>query len=316
LPKLTKTYYLNFYGGEPLLCFPLIKKTLPFISDKNKELNKKVRYSITTNGNLLTGEIIQFLNEYKFSVELSFDGLAQNYQRKRGTFKKIVSNINKLLQYPDIDLENNSVFTAQTVGYISESIKFLIELGISDINLSLSIIEPWDQRSLMNLKNELTKLREILLPQYKSKQNIPVINFRENDSKGVFYCAAGKDRLAIAPDGQIWGCYLFPDYFKGKEESAEYQKFYFHHLDDFTKNYKNIYPKIFSNYTQLSMDNFSTSQMDCFLCKKSEKCGVCPINAAFSGVPLRKIPQYTCEIQKIIITEKEKFWKEFQKLEK
>jgi len=240
-------------------------------------------------------------------VELSFDGLAQNYQRKRGSFKRIVSNINELLQYPNVDLEINCVFAAQAVGYISESIKFLMKLGVSNINLSLSIIESWNQTSLRNLKNEMTKLREVLLPQYESKRNIPVINFRENDSRGVFYCAAGKDRLAITSDGQIWGCYLFPDYFKGKEDSPEYQKFYFRHLDDFVENHKNIYPRISSNYTQLSMDNFSTSKMNCFLCEELENCAICPINAAFSGLPLGKIPQYACKIQKIIIREKKKF---------
>jgi len=41
LPTLTKNYYLNFYGGEPLLAFTLIKKTISFLNSKNKELKKK-----------------------------------------------------------------------------------------------------------------------------------------------------------------------------------------------------------------------------------------------------------------------------------
>ena len=184
-----------------------------------------------------------------------------------------------------------------------------MDLGIPNINFSLSIIEPWDQVSLLKLEKEMIKLRKIVLNHYKRKGNIPVINFREDHGKGIFYCAAGKDRLAITPDGQIWGCYLFPDYFKGREKSPEYQKFYFGDLDNFIKNHKKIYPRVSSNYAQLSMDNFSTPRVDCFLCPELENCAVCPINAAFSGVPLGKIPDYMCEIQKIKIKEIKKFRK-------
>jgi len=312
LPRLTKNYYLNFYGGEPFLSFDLIKKTVSFLNNKNKELKKKGHYSITTNGSLITDEIIQFLNKHKFSVELSFDGLVQDVQRKKGSLKKIVPHINKLLRCPDIDFEVNSVFTSETVGHISESIKFIMDLGVPNIHFSLSIIEPWDQVSLLKLEKEMIKLREIVLNHYKIKGNIPVINFRENHGKGIFYCAAGKDRLAVTPEEKIWGCFLFPDFFKGREKTLEYQKFYFGQLDNFIENHKNIYPRISSNYTHLSMDNFSTSTMRCFLCSELENCVVCPINAAFSGVPLGKIPDYICEIQKIKIKEKKKFRKEFQ----
>jgi len=243
---------------------------------------------------------------------LSFDGLIQDVQRKKGSLKKIIPHINKLLRCPDIDFEVNSVFTSETVGHISESIKFIMDLGVPNIHFSLSIIEPWDQVSLLKLEKEMIKLREIVLNHYKIKGNIPVINFRENHGKGIFYCAAGKDRLAVTPEEKIWGCFLFPDFFKGREKTLEYQKFYFGQLDNFIENHKNIYPRISSNYTHLSMDNFSTSTMRCFLCSELENCVVCPINAAFSGVPLGKIPDYICEIQKIKIKEKKKFRKEFQ----
>jgi len=264
---------------------------------------------------LITEEIIQFFNEHKFSVELSFDGLAQEALRNRGSFKKTVSIIEELLNYPDIDLEVNSVFTPITVDYLSESIKFIMDLGVPSINFSLSMINPWDQVSLLKLENEMMKLVKILLNNFKRKGNIPVVNFREEPDTGIFYCAAGKDRLAITPDEEIWGCFLFPDYFKGKEHSPEYKKFYFGALDDFIENHKNIYPRILSNYARLSMDNFSSSRLGCFLCPELENCAVCPINASFSGNSLGEIPSYLCKIQKIKIKEKEKFRIEIQKIQ-
>lgn len=314
MPHLSEEYYINFYGGEPLLCYSLIKKTVSFLNQKNTEIKKKAIYTITTNGSLVTRETIDFFNKNKFSVELSFDGLVQDIQRKKGSSEKIIACIHELLNYSDIDLEINSVFTPQTVDYLSESIKYIMDLGVRNINFSLSIVESWDQMSLLKLESELTKLRKIVLAYYKQKRNIPVLNYREDPAKGIFYCAAGKDRLAITPEGEVWGCFLFPDYFKGRENSSEYQKFYFGILDDFIKNHQDIYPRISPNYAQLSMDNFYTPKMKCFLCSELENCAVCPINASFSGNPLGKIPSYVCEIQKIKIREKEKFVKELHKI--
>jgi len=240
--------------------------------------------------------------------------LAQEALRNRGSFKKTVSIIEELLNFPDIELEVNSVFTPTTVDYISESIKFIMDLGVPSINFSFSIIKPWNQASLLKLENEIMKLVKILVGNFKRKGNIPVLNFREEPDTGIFYCAAGKDRLAITPDEEIWGCFIFPDYFKGKENSPEYQKFYFGSLDDFIENHKSIYPRILSNYARLSMDNFSSSRLGCFLCPELENCAVCPINASFSGHPLTKIPSYLCKIHKIKIKEKEKFRRESQEI--
>jgi sulfatase maturation enzyme AslB (radical SAM superfamily) len=314
LPSLTKIYYLNFYGGEPLLSFDLIKKAVSLLSAPNKEFKKKARYSLTTNGSLLREETIQFLHKHKFSVELSFDGLAQDILRKKGSSKKIVSVIQELLNFPNIHLEINSVYTPTTVDLFSDSMRFIMALGVPNIHFSLSIIDPWDEISLGKLEKELIKLGKIVLTRYKKNGDISITNFRDFGKKGIFYCAAGSNRLAITPSGNIWGCYLFADYFKGKENLPEYQKFSFGHLHNFIQNHKKGYSRISSNYKWLSMDNFSTPKMKCFLCRELEKCAVCPINASLSGSSLGSIPSYVCEIQRIKMREKERLWEEMQKI--
>ena len=314
MPHLIENYYLNFYGGEPLLSFELIKQTISFLNNANKESGKKSDYSITTNGSLLSYEIIQFIDEHKFSVELSFDGLTQDKSRQKGSVERIVPIIQELLECPNIDLETNSVFSPDTVSYLSESIKFIMELGVSDIRFSISTTTPWNQASLMKLENELAKLGVILLAHYKRYGNIPVANYTDAHEKGIFHCTAGKDRVAIAADGGVWGCFLFADYFRERENSLEYQDYYYGNLEDFMKNHEEIYPQISSNYAQLSMDNFRTSKGECFLCKEFKNCAVCPINAAISGAPIGQIPAHLCEIQKIRRREKEKFSEDIQKL--
>jgi sulfatase maturation enzyme AslB (radical SAM superfamily) len=203
LPYLTEDYYLNFYGGKPLLSFELIKQVVSFLETQNTHHDKKVRYSLATNGSLLSDEIIQFLDEHEFSVELSFDGLAQDAGRKKGSAKKLVPITRKLLNQPNIDLEINSVFSPATVNLLSESIRFVLEFGVSDISCSISTTEPWSQASLEKLESELAELRKTLVPHVQRYGHIPVINFRDTVGKGIFYCAAGQDRLAIDPNGGV-----------------------------------------------------------------------------------------------------------------
>jgi len=193
----------------------------------------------------------------------------------------------------------NSVFTPQSVDSLSKSVQFLLDLGVPEINFAFSILQPWKRASLIKLRNEIKILREILLSYYYKKGTIPVMDFRDRPGKGIFYCAAGKDRLTVTPEEEIWGCQLFPEYLKGRENSRQFKKFFFGTLDNFITNYKNIYPRISRNYAWLSTDNYSTTTMDCYLCPEIEYCQICPINAAFTGSPLGKIPGYVCEIQRI-----------------
>ncbi len=307
MPFLTEEYYLNFYGGEPLLALDLIRQTVSLLEDTLKKHNQTAHYSLTTNGSLMTDEIIQFLAEHKFSVELSFDGLAQDLSRQKGSEKKLVPIIKELLKKPNIDLEINSVFSPDTVSYLSDSIQYTLDLNVPDIRCSLSTTETWNSAALKKFESEITRLREITIEHSTKKGFIPVVNFRDRQTKGIFHCAAGKDRLAISPDGGVWGCFLFADYFKGKENTTEYSKYFFGYLEDFIDNHQHLYPRVSSNYAELRMDNFRTSKTECFLCKEYKNCAVCPINAALSGTPIGQIPSHICEIQKIMTREKKLF---------
>ncbi len=309
MPHLSSPFHLNFYGGEPLLCFDLIQQIVSFLDEKNREPQKTVLFSVTTNGSLITEDILRTLSGHRFSIIFSFDGLAQDVQRKPGTLKKAVDAIRKIQKYPRIHLEVNSVFTPETVGCLSESMDFIMNLGIADINLSLSYIQPWNRNSLAKLDDEMTKLRKILVALYRKSGQIPVISFREEE-KGFFYCAGGQDRLAVTSDGQIWGCDLFADHLRGKERSPEYHEFFFGDLDTFTREYQKTFLRISSHYARLAMDNYETPQRKCLFCENLEQCTVCPVSAAFSGCPFGNIPPYVCEVQKIKIRERKKFREE------
>ena len=227
LPFLTDLYNLNFYGGEPLLCFDLIEETLSFLDEKYEECGKSPQYSLTTNGSLITDKILRTLDTHKFSLVFSFDGYAQDIQRKNGSFEQTVYKIKKILEHPNIQLETNSVFTHNTVGHISDSMAFIMDLGVKNINLSFSFLRPWNTQSVVRLGEEMAKLRGILVSQYVNSKEIPVMSFRQDETEGFFYCAGGQDRMAVTSEEHVWGCDLFADYFRGKEKWPEYQDYFF-----------------------------------------------------------------------------------------
>ncbi len=312
MPFLKEGSYINFYGGEPLLAFDKIQHAVRYIQEINRNKNRWIKYTMSTNGSLINREVLQFLDLYKFSLLLSFDGIAQDMARKKNSFKQIVSVIDRLLENSNIDLETNSVFTPETIGYLSKSIQFIVELGIPNIRISLCQVSSWDPSSLVRFRDELTSLRKFMLSLHQKNRKVPLVHFRKDFSRGIFSCYAGKDRLAITPDGQLWGCHLFLDYFKGKEKKEEYNKYCFGNLNSFIQGHENIYPEILSNYSNLRMSHFYTQDASCISCEEVKECRVCPMGNLFSGSDIRVIPSWICETHKIFRQERKYFWEELE----
>lgn len=307
-PFLKKKCYINFYGGEPLLALDKILFALDNIQFLNKTISKNIIFSMTTNASLLSDDVLNILNKYKFSLLISFDGLVQDVSRKKGSFKKTLAILEKLKQYPQIDIETNSVFTPATIENLSESIRSIVELGVPNISFAPSQTDMWDRSSLLHYKKELKVLAEFLISRCKNKDYIPVVNFRKKYATGVFACYAARDRMAMTTEGILWGCHLFADAFKGKERTADYAKYCFGDLDFFINNHTKIYPKISANYSHLRMDRFYTSNGRCEHCPDLRECQACPMDNMIQGRNLREIPDWVCEQKKIMREAKDQFW--------
>lgn len=65
---------MDFFGGEPLMAFDVVKEVVEYARSKEKEYNKNFRFTITTNGLLLTDDKIDFINKEMHNVVLSIDG--------------------------------------------------------------------------------------------------------------------------------------------------------------------------------------------------------------------------------------------------
>jgi len=298
---------IGFYGGEPLLAYEQMKHAVLRLQEKNKKENKKMEFVVTTNGSLLTEKMLDFFNSHKFVLLLSFDGLAQEKARKRGTLDQMVQVIKTIQDYPDITFEINSVFTPQTVSLLSGSMRFIIEHKGPEITFNLSSMDEWGSSDLETLKKELERLTDFLVKFHKEKGKIPVKNFQTQvpgPGSGIFLCGAGIEHMAVTPAGKLWGCFLFHDYFKTREKDSQYQEYEFGTLTDFIANYETRYPAVAANYSELHQDFFQVKDEGregtfCFLCEDIKGCVVCPVNAAYSSGSLGKISCCHCVLKKI-----------------
>ncbi len=315
-PFLQEGAYIIFYGGEPLLAFDQIRHAVSLLQEKEKSGGKKLKFSITTNGSLVSDEILDFFNAHGFTLLLSFDGQAQEIGREPGSqqfTQELIRRINRE-SYPGIEFSTNSVFTPATVHHLSPSLRNIIEMGVTEVRLSLAEDQPWDEAGLIALENELERLRDFLISYYKERGIIPVINFRPSKpragEKKVFSCDGGRQRMAVGPGGELWGCLVFHGYLKDTPGHHDFSTYSFGELDHFIENHETLYPQVLSNYTVLGQDFFFTGKQFCFLCQEVENCGICPVSAAHATSFIGKIPTWMCGLKQVLRREKVKFLKE------
>ena len=315
-PRLTEECYINFYGGEPLLAFDQIKETVAYLERLNRPRKRKIHYSITTNGSLLTEEILRFMDEHAFSLILSFDGWAQDVSRKKDSFNRFVSLIPEILKRRRISLETNSVFTPGTVGQLSKSIQLIIRLGIRNLRIGFSSQRRWTPSSLVRMTKEIAVVRTSFLATYEQLEDIPWVDMKRTQKKAIYSCSAGRDQVALAADGTLWGCFLFPGYFDGRSGDRERREYCFGKVDSFLRDPKAIYARTMSSIAGLGMDNFSTPERRCIMCEEIESCWVCPVAAAFSSRAIGKISSQTCRMARMMRREKDLFIREFENKKK
>ncbi len=300
--KSDKKIHVGFYGGEPLLAFEQIQHSALLLLEKNQTDHKEIEFSLTTNGSLLTDKMLEFFNRCRFSLTLSFDGLAQEMSREKGSLTKTLRVMKRIREHPDINFEINSVFSPLTVPLLSESLRFMIEQGGPEITFNLSTLEHWNPEAMDTLKKELQRLADFLEVYYKENGKIPVKNLQApapGAGCGIFRCSAGNEQMALAPDGKVWGCFLFHDYFKTQQSNPQYRDYCFGTLEDFIAHYETRYVERLVNYSELRQDLFQVEGEFCFLCKELPGCMVCPVYAAYSTGTLGKISCRHCALMKI-----------------
>lgn len=215
---------MDFFGGEPLMNFNVVKSTVEYARSLEKEYNKNFRFTITTNGILLDDEKIDFINKEMYDVVLSLDGRKEINDKFRVTktkngsydivlpkFKKLVEGRNEKQYYV------RGTYTTENLDF-SEDVLHLYNLGFNEISMEPALSKEEfsyaiDESSLNEILKEHEKLCKKLIELKKNGEKINFFNFNINlddgpcISKRLKGCGFGNDYVAITPNGNIYPCH-------------------------------------------------------------------------------------------------------------
>ena len=217
---------VDFFGGEPLMNFDVVKKLVEYAREVEKKHNKNFRFTLTTNGVLVDDEVIDFANEQMSNVVLSLDGRKEVHDRYRvdyagkGSWEKIVPKFQKFVEKRGgKNYYMRGTFTHQNPDFVND-VKEMLRLGFTELSMEPVVCAPMD-------KNELTKEDlEIVCKQYEELAELMIQREKEGKPftfyhymidlkagpciyKRISGCGSGTEYMAVTPWGDLYPCHQF-----------------------------------------------------------------------------------------------------------
>lgn len=222
-----RVIYLNFFGGETLLNFPVLQRTLAYARERGAESGKRVESSITTNGTLLKPEIIEWLAENDVTVTISIDGPKEVQDQFRvfhsgkGSYDIMLPKVKELLQRHTsrpigarVTLTRDNLDVEGIFRHLTEEVGFQ-EVGFAPVTTSPgrdhAIGDDGYGRMLGQFQNLARDFLEAAVEgRYHGFSNIK--ETLEEIHKGVskaYPCGAGLGLMGVATDGDVALCHRF-----------------------------------------------------------------------------------------------------------
>lgn len=217
---------VDFFGGEPLMNFRVVKDLVAYGREQEKLYNKKFRFTLTTNGVLLNNEVMEFVNREMGNVVLSIDGRPQVHDKMRpfrngrGSYDFIIDKFKKLADSRDQkNYYVRGTFTHENLDF-SEDVKHLADLGFEQISVEPVVSLPDEpyaikEEDLPILKEEYDKLARLILDYRKKGKWFNFFHFMIDLSGGpcvakrLSGCGSGTEYLAVTPWGDLYPCHQF-----------------------------------------------------------------------------------------------------------
>lgn len=217
---------IDFFGGEPLMNFDVVKKIVEYGRAREKEANKHFRFTITTNGLLLNDETIDYINENMDNVILSIDGRKEVNDRMRhtaeglGTYDRILSKYKKMLCLRKDKLYFvRGTFTKYNLDFTND-VLHLADLGFKNISMEPVVVDEQidygiGYEDLPKVFEEYEKLAEAYLDRKDKENEFTFFHFLIDLNQGpcvikrLAGCGAGTEYLAITPEGDMYPCHQF-----------------------------------------------------------------------------------------------------------
>lgn len=217
---------VDFFGGEPLLNFEVVKQLVSYGRSREEPCNKKFRFTLTTNGVLLNKEIMEFANKEMANVVLSIDGRKEVHNKMRpfpngaGSYDMVVP---KFLEFAKLRGEKSyyvrGTYTHHNLDF-SKDVLHLNDLGFDQISVE-PVVAP-DNMDYAIRKEDLPKLFEeydnLAREMLKRRRNGKGFNFfhfmidLEGGpcvAKRLSGCGSGTEYLAVTPWGDLYPCHQF-----------------------------------------------------------------------------------------------------------
>lgn len=290
-PSLNPGAVVNFTGGEPLLVFSMIKRAVTRLNGSD------VDFALATNGSLITREIAGFLDSHQFAILLSWDGPLQ--ARQRGEFLQVANAVRLLLSHQSIRLETNTVITPSSVHFLAPTLRWIHAAGITAMHVTPDRTANWTYPALEELERQLMLIscRKDGRSQHEHLP-LPLASLPIQGQTGVPVCTAGRDRLALSPYGEVWGCHRFVDFFCDGRPHMQRSQYAFGELERFITGYPDTYNRLLPSYQRLRPSYYSNERGLCIDCPDLSLCGVCPV--PFGPGVVGAIPASACRIQAVL----------------
>ena len=217
---------VDFFGGEPLMNFDVVKQLVAYARSVEKQHNKNFRFTLTTNGMLIDDDVIDFANRECVNVVLSLDGRKEVHDRFRvdyagnGSWEKIVPKFQRLVEARGgKDYYMRGTFTHANPDFL-EDIKVMLDLGFNELSMEPVVCAPDDPSALTEedfpiVCEQYEKLAELMLQRHREGRPFTFYHYMI-DLKGgpciykrISGCGSGTEYMAVTPWGDLYPCHQF-----------------------------------------------------------------------------------------------------------
>jgi uncharacterized protein len=217
---------VDFFGGEPLMNWDVVKQLVEYGRSLEKANNKKFRFTLTTNGVLLNDEIMEYLNKEMSNVVLSLDGRKEvndnmrPFRTGKGSYDLIVPKFQKLADSRNqTDYYVRGTFTRDNLDF-SEDVKHFADLGFKQMSIE-PVVGPEEdpysirEKDLPQIMEEYDKLALEYIKREKEGNGFNFFHFMIDLNQGpcvykrLSGCGSGTEYLAVTPWGDFYPCHQF-----------------------------------------------------------------------------------------------------------
>ena len=217
---------VDFFGGEPLMNFDVVKRLVAYARSVEKEHGKNFRFTLTTNGMLIDDDVIDFANKECHNVVLSLDGRKEVHDRfrvdyaGRGSWERIVPKFRKLVEARGgKNYYMRGTFTHANPDFLKD-IEAMLDLGFTELSMEPVVCAENDPSALTKedlpvLMEQYEKLAELMLRRRREGRPFTFYHYMIDLTGGpciykrISGCGAGTEYMAVTPWGDLYPCHQF-----------------------------------------------------------------------------------------------------------